>query len=490
MYIKALNESLEKMLLLETKQDIENFKNKFGEDNYELFNKSLQRLKNNGYTTDIIYYTQKVGKEELEDLLSRLQRRLSTKKDDNNVSQEGIRGRYKYLGEKDGYKVYQPLDYLSSIDLGYNTGWCTSGRYGHEFEPNFKPSEEDAKEHFDNYTEYDEAKLYYFLDSKTMEGKYAIVLYPELLEVNKFIDGQFITEANYKLFNQADDEDYSVLDKIPYELIPQKLITKRIETENGLVIKGTILKKADISIKKVVIPNYITEIGKNAFDGCSELIEVTIPNSVTSIESCAFQNCASLKSIIIPDTVKYLGGAIFFGCVSLTKITLPKDIKELPSYMFFNCGFTHVDIPKSVMVIGFYTFGKCKNLLDVNIPESVRKIDSNAFEECTSLTHIEIPDFVFVIEHSAFRNCSKLQSVMFSKNNLSQIIEKGTYLHCVSLTTIRIPLGIQTIGYRAFGECSNLNDVYYEGSEEDWNQITIKEDNEDLLRANIHFNSK
>ena len=146
MKIRVLKEDY----LVETKQDIENFIDKFGEDTYNLFNKSRDRLKNKGYSTDIIYYTQKVSKEELEDLLSKLQRKLDTKSN-NGVSSEGIRGKYKYLGEKDGYKVYHPLDYLASMDLGYMSGWCTTGRYLHAGERDCKPSEWNAKSHFNEY---------------------------------------------------------------------------------------------------------------------------------------------------------------------------------------------------------------------------------------------------------------------------------------------------------------------------------------------------
>jgi hypothetical protein len=56
-------------------------------------------------------------------------------------------GKYNYVGEKDGSKVYEVLDHIASMNLGTGTGWCISGRYGHYGEPNYKPSEQDAKNH-------------------------------------------------------------------------------------------------------------------------------------------------------------------------------------------------------------------------------------------------------------------------------------------------------------------------------------------------------
>ena len=51
-----------------------------------------------------------------------------------------------------------------------------------------------------------------------------------------------------------------------------------------------------------------------------------------------------------------------------------------------------------------------------------------------------------------------------------------------------IPGSVTTIGDRAFYNCTNLTDIYYTGSEADWAQITIGDDNYDLTDATIHYN--
>lgn len=350
---------IERNYLIETKQDIEKFVNKFGQETYDLFNKSRDRLKNNGYSTDIIYYTNKVSKEELDDILSKLQRKLKTINDDGNRSEEGIRGEYKYLGEKDGYKVYQPLDYLASVDLGYMTGWCTTGRYGHAGERDCKPSESEAKKHFKDYTNRG-IKLYYFLDNKTMEGEYAIALYPETLEVEQFINDElYIKTTNFEIFNKEDKKDYSAIDKLPTKLIP-KLEIEKLHANNGLFIKDNTIIIANKDIIKVEIPTNVTSIGYYAFAYCSKLKSIEIPSGVTIIGGGSFEKCRSLESVIIPNTVTDINYDAFHDCSNLSSVTIEK-----------NSQLTN---------IGIYAFGGCENLESIEIPSSVVSIGANAFK--------------------------------------------------------------------------------------------------------------
>ena len=65
------------------------------------------------------------------------------------------------------------------------------------------------------------------------------------------------------------------------------------------------------NLEEITIPNSVTSIGRNAFQGCSGLTTVTIPDSVTSIRTYAFQRCSSLTTVTIPDSVTSIGEAAF-----------------------------------------------------------------------------------------------------------------------------------------------------------------------------------
>ena len=112
-------------ILKESKVEIDAFIDKFGEDTYNLFLKSKDRLKNNNLSTDISWHTKHTSVEEMQNMLANLQQKMGNEdKSKVDFSKEQIPGDYDYLGEFGGYKVYHPKDAESSMALGVNTGWC------------------------------------------------------------------------------------------------------------------------------------------------------------------------------------------------------------------------------------------------------------------------------------------------------------------------------------------------------------------------------
>jgi hypothetical protein len=75
------------------------------------------------------------------------------------------------------------------------------------------------------------------------------------------------------------------------------------------------------------IPNSVTSIGGDAFEGCSGLTSVTISNSVTSIEESAFEDCIGLTSVTIGNSVTSIGDYTFAYCTSLASVT---NLSQMP----------------------------------------------------------------------------------------------------------------------------------------------------------------
>ena len=62
-------------------------------------------------------------------------------------------------------------------------------------------------------------------------------------------------------------------------------------------ITCTITGIKDKTVTEIVVPDYVTSIGRESFYNCSSLTSITIGNSVMSIGNIAFAGCSGLTSV-------------------------------------------------------------------------------------------------------------------------------------------------------------------------------------------------
>ena len=122
--------------------------------------------------------------------------------------------------------------------------------------------------------------------------------------------------------------------------------------------------KDDIGLKKVILPNSITYIGDNAFDGCTSLAELSMPSQLKTIDDEAFANCVCLKNIEIPASVTGIGAQAFENCKALTTINIGDNVGSIYSK----------------------TFKGCSSLQEIRIGGKITSIGSNAFDDCSKIT--------------------------------------------------------------------------------------------------------
>ena len=149
----------------------------------------------------------------------------------------------------------------------------------------------------------------------------------------------------------------------------------------------------------ITIPASVTSIGYAAFAGCSNLATMTVDAGNTKYDSRNGCNAiiekesntliAGCKNTIIPDDVTNIDINAFEGCISLTTVTIPAGVTRIGDHAFSGCsGLTTVTIPAGVTSIGVDAFSGCSGLTTVTIGSGVTYIGYDAFFNCTAVTDV------------------------------------------------------------------------------------------------------
>ena len=260
----------------------------------------------------------------------------------------------------------------------------------------------------------------------------------------------------------------------------------------------------DIYLGRVVLAPGVTGVGSCAFTNCWNLHQVTFPDSVTSIGDRAFASCfynasgSSTYSVTIPAGVTRIGDRAFAECGGLSAIRVESGNRVYSSAdgVLYNRAKTELiqvpggyrgslTIPKSVTTIARGAMSRCGNLTAVTIPDSVTAIGRDTFQYCEGLTEIKIPKGVREIGDYTFFYCKNLSEITIPDS--VETIGYRAFCECKYMSAVHIGSGVKSIGQYAFQSCPCLTDVYYNGTQEGWNAISIASGNQSLLNATLHL---
>ncbi|MCQ2078307.1 MAG: leucine-rich repeat domain-containing protein, partial [Bacteroidaceae bacterium] len=91
------------------------------------------------------------------------------------------------------------------------------------------------------------------------------------------------------------------------------------------------------SPKRVLLPEGVTSIGKNAFYDFTLMTECDIPDGVTKIGMRAFHNCTALKHMFLPNSVDTIDDYAFEECRAMDSLHCGMGVKYIGKQAFFNC---------------------------------------------------------------------------------------------------------------------------------------------------------
>ena len=180
------------------------------------------------------------------------------------------------------------------------------------------------------------------------------------------------------------------------------------------------------SLKKVVLPASLQEIGEKAFVDCLNLEKVEFAtNSVLSkIGASAFKNCVSLQSIALPknENLTTLYAYTFYNCYSLTEVDLcnvvnigeNSSLSTSKGYVFAHCVNLSTINFKAMQIIQPYSFLNCKAVTSVSLEGMTvdKKLGEGAFAGCSNLEKVVLNSAITTLNQRTFANCSKLKSIL------------------------------------------------------------------------------
>lgn len=182
-----------------------------------------------------------------------------------------------------------------------------------------------------------------------------------------------------------------------------------------------------------------THIKSNAFNGCSELIEISLP-SVVVIESSGISSCPNLTTVTFSNNLTTIGDSAFFYSTSLSgHIRIPDTVTSLGREIFYNTSITKITFPVGITELQPGMCHSCTLLEEVAFPEgAVITTINGSFANCTALTNFPFSLFPIVsINGSAFYNSGLTGTIVFP-TTLQTIDDGAAFSNCPGITNVII----------------------------------------------------
>lgn len=220
--------------------------------------------------------------------------------------------------------------------------------------------------------------------------------------------------------------------------------------------------KACKNITSVIFKdNGVEKLSYWSFGNCDNLQSIILPNSLTLIDSSAIFKCQALKSIVIPDNVTMIEENAFASCTALETIALGNSKAKFAQTSLSDCSsltaFTTASTNEKYKAVDgvLYSFELSELIL---FPRG----RTGTYTLLNKVTRIKT---------DAFYYCS-LESFVCPNDGKLYKIEEGAFDFCLSLTSLNMCESIKTLEDYCIFQCMNLTYLSFDGTIEQWNQVS------------------
>ena len=248
-----------------------------------------------------------------------------------------------------------------------------------------------------------------------------------------FAGSALAAQSGYYYYEDHGDGTCTILDYAGSSLgpvFPETLDSLTVTGIGEYVFRLASNSLASMGIKSVTLPDTVTTIAANAFEGCGNMKQITFGSGVQTIGKDAFRDCSRLKAVYVPSLESWLGISfansyskphgfeLYVDGVLAEEIVIPSSVTAINAYAFETCdSLKSVTIPGSVKTIESCAFGKCRYLQNLTLSDGVESIASSAFYDCDALQRVVIPSSVTYFSSSAFDYCDNITLVDLSAHN-------------------------------------------------------------------------
>ncbi len=175
------------------------------------------------------------------------------------------------------------------------------------------------------------------------------------------------------------------------------------EKSADMLIAGKRFIKCNLMQKEITVPDGIEFIGEGAFNGNKAVERVILPESVHEIEKDAFRQCTSLSEINL-EKVKYIRDRAFAGCFKLDSRVIEKHLPHINGDPF--SGTIIADehkTPDGTVINGILTTGRPNTINGVwELNGGITEISWSVGDHCHFGDTAVIPESVRYMRMSGF----------------------------------------------------------------------------------------